>query len=249
MALVFDVRRLMLKDKNTKNSEAFNKLLDSTFNHIYHKGRIEHELSDDQNNQLWLLKVSKNGQDHELILHCCGKLTTYLNTISLNHLANSIAITKSQWNVLDPLFMGWKSTGVYLCPSLSSAMAPTQITIMPLIPGIRFSLTIVHIITVKSFWFNTILSFFLMKSLYHSTHTFIYTQKNRVCRIRWLEYIILLTIIFYGIGYWLLVCLFYLKRDMNETLTVLYGLSLSYLWTKHASHLFNKTIFIKLECK
>lgn len=106
MALVFDVRRLMLKDKNTKNSEAFNKLLDSTFNHIYHKGRIEHELSDDQNNQLWLLKVSKNGQDHELILHYCGKLTTYLNTISLNHLANSIAITKSQWNVLDPLFMG-----------------------------------------------------------------------------------------------------------------------------------------------
>lgn len=65
---LFDVRRIMFKDDSTENPEVFNELLDSKFNHIYHKEGMEHELSDDQKKQLWLLDVSKNEKDHELVL-------------------------------------------------------------------------------------------------------------------------------------------------------------------------------------
>lgn len=63
---IFDIRKIMFNDENTENAEEFNELLDSKFNHIYQKDDID--LSDEKKNQLWLLDVTKDEKDHELVL-------------------------------------------------------------------------------------------------------------------------------------------------------------------------------------
>lgn len=63
---IFDIRKIMFNDENTESAEAFNELLDSRFNHIYHKDDVD--LSDEKKNQLWLLDVTKDERDHELVL-------------------------------------------------------------------------------------------------------------------------------------------------------------------------------------
>lgn len=64
---LFDVRKILAKDANLENREAFNELVDSKFRHIYTPEDSDSELSDEKKDHLWLLDAAKK-EETELVI-------------------------------------------------------------------------------------------------------------------------------------------------------------------------------------